>query len=126
MSHNPTFVADAYMIEEIPENEFKNRIVGTGKSAVVMFYMAHCPHCQRFMPEFEELSRGIKVTTARVEISKYYDNDLWDEFHIEAVPTVIAFREGQICTRVDALRGVGLGREKLESEIKSKPECFTA
>ena len=90
-----------------------------------MFYMARCPYCLQFIPEFEKLSEGIEANTFRVEISNYHDDDLWDEFHIEAVPTVIAFRDGQVCTRVDAAHGMGLSRERLESEIRNKPECFT-
>ena len=44
------------------------------------------------------------------------DNPLWDRFSINAVPTMIAFDDrGEIISRRDAKRGVGLNKTDLDS-----------
>ncbi len=113
------------MVEEMSEKEFRSSIVQSQKSAIVLFYLNGCPYCRGFAPEFEKFSKEVKITAAKVEMSNYHDHDLWDEYHIEAVPTVIVFREGQVCTRVDSSHGTCATREALESELRNKPECFT-
>lgn len=110
---------------EINEKEFKKKIIETKKTTIVLFYMPYCPYCQRFMPEFEELSNKMKIMMAKVDISDYYNGDLWDEYEIQAVPTIIAFKDRQICTRIDVELGADLDIEDIESEMKNKPECFT-
>jgi len=113
------------MLVEVPENEFESTIIKPGRPAVVMFYMPHCPYCQSFMSIFHDLSQRMGVPAIQVDISNY-DSDLWDEYHIEAVPTIVSFRNGNICTRVDAVLHEGLNREDLEKEMLGKPECFGA
>jgi len=111
------------MIIELHEKKFTKEIVEPRKSAVVLFYMPRCPYCIEFMPRFLELSEKIEMTVAQVDISSY-DSDLWEEYHIDAVPTVIAFRQGQVCARADAILHKGLSINFLQEEIQRKPECF--
>lgn len=111
------------MAIEMVENEFRKEIVKSGKSAVVLFYMSHCPHCMAFIPKFRELCKSFGVMTMQLDISNY-DSDLWEEYHIEAVPTVIAFKQGQVCARVDAASHIGLSFERLIEEIRNKPDAF--
>lgn len=111
------------MIIELHEKKFTKEIVEPRKSAVVLFYMPRCPYCIEFMPRFLELSEKIEMTVAQVNISSY-DSDLWEEYHIDAVPTVIAFRQGQVCARADAILHKGLSINFLQEEIQRKPECF--
>jgi hypothetical protein len=42
------------------------------------------------------------------------DNPLWDEYSIEAVPTVIFFEESHILDRIDARLGKGLGEKQFK------------
>ena len=111
------------MIVDMVEEEFRREVVESRKPTVVLFHMPRCPYCVEFMPVFHELSGDIGVMTVQVDISDY-DSDLWDEYHIDAVPTVIAFRQGQVCARADAILHVGLSLERLEEEMKRRPECF--
>ena len=34
-----------------------------------------------------------------------YDNPLWDDYDIPAVPTIIYFEDGKVCKRLDAQLG---------------------
>lgn len=111
------------MIIELLERNFKKEIVERRKSAVALFYMPHCPYCVEFAPRFRVLSEKIEMPVIQVDISDY-DSELWEEYHIEAVPTVIAFKQGQICARADAILHKGLSLNSLQEEIQRRPDCF--
>jgi len=111
------------VILDITENEFRKTIVEARRPAVVLFHMPRCPYCVEFMPRFQELSRNMKAIVVQLDISDY-DSDLWDEYQIEAVPTVIAFKGGQVCARADAILHVGLSVERLKEEMRKRSECF--
>ena len=113
------------MVTEMVEKEFREEIIKSGRPAVVLFHMANCPFCREFRPKFHELSKTLGVLTTQLDISDY-DSDLWQEYKIEAVPTVIAFKDGRICARADSTPHVCLTLERLMEEIRKKPECFGA
>jgi thioredoxin-like negative regulator of GroEL len=106
------------------EKEFREVIIKSGKSAVVLFHMSGCPFCREFRPKFHELSKTRGVLTAQLDISNY-DSGLWEEYHIEAVPTVIAFKDGLVCARADSTPHVCLNLERLMEEMRKKLECFS-
>jgi hypothetical protein len=43
-----------------------------------------------------------------------YDNPLWDEYSIEAVPTLIFFAKGKVSRRLDGKSGAGLNEKQLK------------
>ena len=113
------------MVIEMLEKEFRKEVLESQKPAVVLFYMSHCPYCTEFLPKFRELFRNMGTMTAQVDISDF-DSGLWNDYRIEAVPTVIAFRQGRVCARADAIPHEGLGSEHVKEEMRNKPECFQA
>jgi len=113
----------AIVIFDMVEEEFRKKIIEGRESAVVLFHMPRCPYCVEFTPKFQELSKNMKVMAVQVDISDY-NTDLWEEYRIEAVPTVIAFKEGQVCARADAILHVGLSIGRLKEEMQKRPECF--
>ncbi len=85
-------------------------------NSLVLFYADWCPHCSRFKPIFEETIKKIspKILVGGVKINDD-DNPLWDKYHINAVPTLIAFSNNSIKSRRDAKMGVGLTSSDLNS-----------
>ena len=81
------------------------------KRVLVLFYASWCPHCNRFLPSFNEKVSG-KFESVIYALLDDYDNPLWDEFEIPAVPTIILFEEGKICNRLDASLGTGLNLDR--------------
>jgi predicted oxidoreductase (fatty acid repression mutant protein) len=52
-----------------------------------------------------------------------YDNSLWDDYNVPAVPTIIYFEDSKVCKRLDAKLGRGLNEaafKKWIEEFKSK------
>jgi thioredoxin 1 len=100
-------------------------LLSSHEKALVMFYADWCPYCQKFKPMFESVAEqeNKKSTLNRYKMygSKVNDDDspLWDRFSINAVPTMIAFDDrGEIISRRDAKRGVGLNKSDLDSILK--------
>jgi thiol-disulfide isomerase/thioredoxin len=77
-----------------------------------LFCASWCPFCQSFFPAFDKsVAKRNFDRTVRVYLDDY-DNPLWDEFSIEAVPTVILFDQGKVAGRLDAKLGLGLDEKK--------------
>jgi len=81
------------------------------KSVLVLFCASWCPFCQNFFSTFDELAaKNGFDKTLRIYIDDD-DNQLWEEYSIESVPTVILFEQGRVSRRLDSRLGWGL-REK--------------
>lgn len=108
-------------MEHLEPTQFDN-FLSSGEKAVVMFYADWCPFCQRFKPDFESVSpkRSKSAINYKLYAAKVNDDDnlLWDRFSINAVPTIIAFANGDIIARRDAKMGTGLNKSDLYSLLK--------
>ena len=103
-------------MEYVLSEEFDFKILNTDKKTLVLFYANWCPYCANFKPIFEEInSEKIQKKAALVNED---ENPLWDRFNIQAIPTMIAFQNGDIIARRDAKKGIGLTRSDMESIIK--------
>jgi thioredoxin 1 len=90
------------------------------KRILALFYASWCPFCRSFLPVFERSSSEQGVNLVLLVKVDEHDNPLWDEYSIEAVPTVILFNEGNICKRLDARLGCGLSEQQLKQWLERK------
>ena len=103
-------------MEHVLPEEFDSKVLNSSTKILVLFYADWCPYCANFKPTFEEInSNNIQKKAALVNDD---ENPLWDRFNIQAVPTMIAFQNGNILARRDAKKGIGLTRKDMESMIK--------
>ena len=110
-------------MENLEPNQFDS-LLSSGEKAVIMFYADWCPFCSRFKPIFESIAGSKNEVNCKMYGSKVNDDDnpLWDRFSINAVPTIIAFSDGNILSRRDAKMGTGLNESDLHSLLK-EVEC---
>ena len=80
--------------------------------AVVLFYATWCSHSQRFLPIFEEYSKGHPNECLSIIVDD--EPDICEEYNIEYYPTVIMFKKGKVHKRLDAEPGVGLNKKQLK------------
>jgi len=80
---------------------------------LALFYASWCPYCRAFLPKFDEKIGKINSATVLYVILDDYDNPLWDDFDVEAVPTVIYFEKNKVSKRLDGRFGVGLKADQL-------------
>lgn len=98
------------------KDTFKDGIRGKGR-VIVLFYASWCPFSQRFLPIFEEYSKSNPRECLSVVIDER--PELCEEYAIEYYPTVLLFKNGKVCERLDAEPGFGLTRKQLE-ELTSR------
>jgi len=97
---------------------FNRGVLDEEGPVIVVFYATYCPFCVRFEAILREYLPKIDYNISKADITDD-DNPLWDEYAINAVPTLIAFKHGKIIARKDSPRGVGLNEEDLRSFISS-------
>jgi thiol-disulfide isomerase/thioredoxin len=78
------------------------------KKVLVLFYATWCPFCVRFVPTFDEEIAPLKFDHVVHALLDDYDNPLWDDYDISAVPTIILFEDGKVSKRLDGKLGRGL------------------
>jgi len=104
-------------MKELNESAFDGSIYRFADRTLALFYATWCPFCRRFMPVFRKFSTNSHVETALVDISDVR-SELWDSFHIEAIPTVILFNNGTVEKRLDAIIGSGIEPEDFHRWIR--------
>ena len=105
------------MIEVSNKLSFESQL-RKSKKVLALFYASWCPYCRNFVGAFNEVAPKSGFDLAlRVRIDDY-DNPLWEEYSIAAVPTVLFFDEGQIRWRLNCQVGAGLSEKLLKEWIK--------
>jgi thioredoxin 1 len=103
---------------EVDNKEDLNGILQKTEKVLVLFYASWCPYCTRFVPVFDEKIRDFKNGNVIHVLLNDYDNPLWDDYEINAVPTVLFFEQGKVSKRLDARFGAGLKEEQLNVWLK--------
>ena len=95
--------------EELKKNE----------KVLALFYASWCPYCRSFVPVFQKKTVGFNGGEIIHVIVDDYDNELWDIYDVEAVPTAIFFEKGKVSKRLDGRFGVGLTEKQFENWLKT-------
>jgi len=90
------------------------------KKVLALFYASWCPFCVGFVPTFDKTVAKMDFESIIHVLLDDYDNELWDDYDVPAVPTIIYFEDGKVCKRLDAQLGRGLS----ESSFKKWIELF--
>jgi len=106
------------MIEVNNKCDLENQLKKS-KRVLALFYTSWCPYCTSFLAIFDRaiMKRNFECAL-RVNVDDY-DNPLWEDYSIEAVPTVILFDEGRVCRRLDGRFGEGLSEKQLGEWLES-------
>jgi thioredoxin 1 len=105
------------MIEVSNKIDFERQLK-KNKKVLALFYASWCPYCKNFLPVFgKNTSKRDSLMVLYVKIDDY-DNPLWEEYSIEAVPAVIFFEAGRVCSRLDARLGCGLNEQQFKQWLK--------
>ena len=101
------------MAVDVNAEALKEAIEGNGL-VLVDFWGAHCPPCRMFAPIYEKVSqRHEDAIFAKVNTAEH--PQLAAEFRIEAVPTLMIFREGVLL-----FNQAGALPEKILEEVVQK------
>jgi thioredoxin-like negative regulator of GroEL len=98
---------------EVDNAEELSAILEKTEKIIVLFYATWCPYCVNFVPIFDKRIINYNVGNVIHVLLDDYDNQLWDDYDIEAVPTVIFFKNGKVSRRLDGRFGLGLKEKQL-------------
>ena len=90
----------------------------TNEKVLVLFYATWCPFCKSLVPFFDKKAANLNAISVIHVLLDDYDNPLWDNYSIEAVPTVIFFEENKVCRRLDGKSGIGLNEKQLTAWLQ--------
>lgn len=88
------------------------------KQVLALFYATWCPYCIRFVPVFDNRIKAFGFERVIHVLLDDYDNPLWDDYNVGAVPTVILFEDSKVSKRLDGRLGGGLNEQQLNSWLK--------
>ena len=88
------------------------------KKVLALFYATWCPFCVGFVPTFDKKAASSGFENVIHVLLDDYDNPLWDDYDVPAVPTIIYFKEGKVCKRLDAQLGRGLSETSFKKWIE--------
>lgn len=101
------------MIKKIEEKDFEQEVLKKDKMVLVDFFATWCAPCQMLMPVLESIASE-REDFDIIEIDIDESKDLAMKYDIEAVPTMIIFKNG---TAIDKIGGY-YDKEELEEELK--------
>jgi thioredoxin-related protein len=107
------------MLEVASKAELTQQVNGSAKRVLALFSSSRCPFCQRFAKIFDTHIASCPVDLIVHVNMDDFNGPLWDEYNVDAIPTLIFFENGKIKNRLDAGSGVGLTEERFTQWIKT-------
>ena len=101
------------MLKKIEKEDLEKEDLKNSKMVAVDFFATWCGPCQLLMPVLEEISKE-RDDFDIIEIDVDKAQDLAMQYDIEAVPTMIIFKNG---TAIDRIGGY-YAKDELEEELK--------
>lgn len=101
----PSFVSDA---------DFEAEVLNSSEPVLVDFYAEWCGPCKAMAPALEEVAKEMagKVKITKIDVD---DNpEITNKYQIQAMPTLIMFKDGEIAARHT---GALVQKSKLEAWI---------
>lgn len=88
------------------------------EKVLALFYASWCPYCKAFVPVFDKKINDFTAGTVIYVLLDDFDNPLWDDYDVEAVPTVIFFEKGKVTRRLDGTSGGGLKEKQFSAWLE--------
>ncbi len=89
-------------LKTISEKEFEPEVAKAEQVVVVKFYADWCPPCKLLTPIMEELA-GDYTSVKFVAVDTDASQELAAKYQIEALPTVLFFKNGKIVDKIVGL-----------------------
>lgn len=97
----------------INEKNFNEEVSGAEVPVLVDFYASWCMPCRMLAPVLESLSAELDGRVKFVKVDVGEEPELAERYHVQSVPTLMVFRDGNI---TDTLVGA-VGKEQIKGLI---------
>ncbi|WP_406699684.1 thioredoxin domain-containing protein [Singulisphaera sp. Ch08] len=103
------------MTQEINQSQYEPEILSSPVPVLLDIYGAHCGPCRQLAPVIDRLATDYSGRARVFKVDAGANQELAGSLMISAVPTVVAFRDGQEVGRLVGLRPESAYRKLLES-----------
>ena len=87
------------MLEIENNQEFEKQVLKSKEVIIVDFFATWCPPCQMLAPVLEKISESrAGYNIAKINVDN--NQELAIKYEVEAVPTMIIFKEGKILNKL--------------------------
>lgn len=90
------------MPTRISKDNFEKEVLQADKTVLADFYSDSCVPCKRLSPVLFALEREYAEKLTIVKININFDSELAEKYEVQAVPTLVFFKNGE---EVSRLRG---------------------
>ena len=91
-------------VQEITDQTFETEVLNSDKPAIIDFWAEWCAPCRQIAPIISELAEeyGDKVKIVKMDIDANPNTP--GSFNVRAIPTILAFKDGQVVQQVQGAR----------------------
>jgi thioredoxin 1 len=104
------------MAHDVSDQNFEQEVLKASEPVLVDFFAEWCGPCKAMAPALEEVAKEMegKVKVAKIDVDA--NPEITTRYQIQAMPTLILFKDGEIAGRHT---GALLQKSKLEAWINS-------
>ena len=105
-------------VKHITQGEFADEVTRCAQPVVVDFYATWCGPCRQLSPLLDRVAGGFtdKIKFVKVNVDEL--PGLAQNFQVQAIPTVLLFKEGKLADRITGVPA--------EADLKSKLDALVA
>ena len=93
-------------INQLDDKNYQNIIlpddlakkIASGEAVTAYFFSPECPHCQVMTPKLMPIAKDMGVEIVQYNVLEFDQG--WDDYNIDATPTMIHFRDGKEVNRL--------------------------
>jgi thioredoxin 1 len=100
-------------VERLSEDAFDGDRLRRAGRYLVCFTASWCPFCRAFEPRFSARGSRLGAMGAFADVDDE-ESPLWERFHLDVIPTLVAFEDGATVGRIDGVLGRGLDDRALD------------
>ena len=97
---------------KVSDKETLNVLLQQNRRVLTLFCASWCPFCRSFLSVFDKRIAEYSFDSIVRAYVDDDDNPLWEDYSIEAVPSVILFEQARVVRRLDAELGAGLSEKQ--------------
>ena len=103
-------------VKHLAPGEFESEVTRSTNAVVADFYATWCGPCRQLSPMLDRLADGYagKINFVKINVDEL--PALAQSFQVQAIPTLIFFRDGKVADRITGLMP--------ETDLKAKLEAF--
>jgi thioredoxin 1 len=105
-------------VKEFTDSNFETEVLGASEPVLVDFWAEWCMPCRALAPTIDKIANAFvgKAKVGKVDTDS--NRDISIKYGINAIPTVILFKDGQVVTKFVGLKQERDFKDAIEAVLK--------